>query len=50
MESRLDTQKYQEAVFFCDEAILLGYNAPLEYLNALAPYRTDYKSDKEIVK
>ena len=32
-------EDYANAVKYCDEAILLGYKAPQEYLNALAPYR-----------
>lgn len=30
---------FANAVKYCDEAVLLGYNAPQGYLNALAPYR-----------
>ena len=30
---------FANAVKYCDEAVLLGYQAPQGYLNALAPYR-----------
>ena len=30
---------FKGAVKYCDEAVLLGYDAPEGYLNALAPYR-----------
>ena len=30
---------FADAVKYCDEAVLLGYDAPEGYLNALAPYR-----------
>ncbi len=30
---------FANAVKYCDEAILLGYDAPADYLKALAPYR-----------
>ena len=30
---------FEDAVKYCDEAVLLGYDAPEGYLNALAPYR-----------
>ena len=30
---------FKGAVKYCDEAVLLGYDAPQEYLNTLAPYR-----------
>lgn len=30
---------FEAAVKYCDEAVLLGYDAPEGYLNALAPYR-----------
>mgnify|MGYP001577675971 CR=1 FL=1 len=32
-------EKFADAVKYCDEAVLLGYDAPEGYLNALAPYR-----------
>ena len=30
---------YQSAVKYCDEAVVLGYDAPLEYLNTLQQFR-----------
>lgn len=32
-------EDFAAAVKYCDEAVLLGYDAPEGYLNALAPYR-----------
>lgn len=35
---------FANAVTYCDEAILLGYEAPADYLKVLEPYRQPHKS------
>ncbi|MBI5149493.1 MAG: tetratricopeptide repeat protein [Candidatus Omnitrophica bacterium] len=36
---------FADAVKYCDEAVSLGYDAPQEYLNTLAPYRNTGAGD-----